>query len=166
MSWLYSPVSYCHVFSVWRHIIVTCLRNSPGSGARVPGLSLHQVLQSVLYPSKYPLYTRHTWLHVAHVATRGHTWLNTSWTRTASAWSASEDTPCNQSQLSIVNTLTNDSLVFSIVPAPGPWLGQHRPLHVHPAPATGGGAGGPGGPLSHLQCRCSCFYCLLLLILI
>lgn len=148
MSSLYSPGSYCHVFSVWRHIviscvhrrIVTCLRNSPGSGARVPGLSLHQVLQSVLYPSKYPLYTRHT----------RHTWLNTSWTRSAAAWSASGDTPCNQSEVSIAVTLTNHSSVL-YVPAPGPGLGQHRPLHVHPAPAAGGGAGGPGRPLSHLR---------------
>ena len=130
MSSLYSPGSYCHVFSVWRHIvsrmyrnIVTCLRNSPGSGARVPGLSLHQVLQSVLYSSKYPLYTRHT----------RHTWLNTSWTRSAAAWSASGDTPCNQSQLSIVNTLTNHSRVLYLPPGPG-WASTALSMYIQPRP--------------------------------
>ena len=116
--------SSCGVIS-YRNIVscpVTVLGQGPGS----------PVCHFIRSCSPYSIPLNIRYIH----GTRGytwHTWLNTSWTRTASAWSASGDTPCNQSQFSIVNTLTNDSSVLYLPPGPG-WASTDLSMYIQPRP--------------------------------
>ena len=151
---LQSFVILSRVLRVASYRIVISYRVSVTVLGQGPGSPVCHFIRSCS-PYSIPLNIRY--IH----GTRGytwHTWLNTSWTRTASAWSASGDTPCNQSQLSIVIKLTNDNIVLYLPPGPG-WASTDLSMYIQPRPQEEVQPDQADHSVTcSVQMRCSCYY--------